>query len=169
MKRSEDDIDSLFKLPLDEFTSARNALASRLKKSGNREEADRVKGLPKPSVSAWAVNQLYWNHRSKFNALLEAGARVAQTHAAQLSGKPTDIREPLAVRREALQVLSRLAESVLRESGHSPAPDTLRRITTTLEALSAKTMSDAPLGRLTADAAAPGFPYQQVQSLEHEG
>ena len=30
----EDDVDALFRLPLAEFTGARNALAARLKKSG---------------------------------------------------------------------------------------------------------------------------------------
>src|SRR6185503_14162456 len=124
------DFDALFQLPLTEFTSARNALASRLKKMGQRDEAERVKELPKPSISAWAVNQLFWKHRDEFNALVEAGTRLAQAHAVQLSGKPADIREPLAARREALSILSRLAESLLRDAGHSPTPDIIRRITT---------------------------------------
>jgi len=54
----EDEIDALFKLPLGEFTPARNALAARLKKAGEQAEADAVKALPKPSVAAWVVNQL---------------------------------------------------------------------------------------------------------------
>jgi hypothetical protein len=57
------DVDALFKLPLDEFTSARNALAAQLKKVGKQAEAIEVKALVKPSVSAWVVNQLYWQQR----------------------------------------------------------------------------------------------------------
>ncbi|HET9787557.1 MAG TPA: hypothetical protein VFP47_10510, partial [Pyrinomonadaceae bacterium] len=58
----DDELDTLFKLPLAEFTSARNTLAARLKKTGHGDEAVLVQALAKPSISAWTVNQLYWNH-----------------------------------------------------------------------------------------------------------
>ena len=53
-----DEIDQLFALPLDEFTAARNELARRLKQDGDAEAAEGVRGLAKPTVAAWAVNQL---------------------------------------------------------------------------------------------------------------
>src|SRR5688500_20219066 len=59
----EEEIDALFRLPLAEFTSERNTLAARLKKEKRINDAERVKLLGKPSISAWAVNQLYWEHR----------------------------------------------------------------------------------------------------------
>src|SRR5262249_828314 len=142
----ESELDALFQLPLSEFTSARNALASRLKKAGRRGEAARVQELSKPSVSAWAVNQLYYKHRNEFDASVPGGGRVAEAHAGQISGKSSDLRELTFARRQALSVLSRLAESLLQEAGHSPAPDTMRRITTTLEALSSNASSDPPPG-----------------------
>ncbi len=46
--------DELFRLPLSEFTAARNALAAKLKKDGDSAESDRIKALSKPPVSAWA-------------------------------------------------------------------------------------------------------------------
>ena len=73
MKSTDSDIDALFQLPPGEFTAARNALASRLKKGGHADEAEAVKALPKPSVSAWAVNQLFWKHRKPFDRLMAAG------------------------------------------------------------------------------------------------
>jgi hypothetical protein len=82
------DIDALFQAPLVEFTASRNELAARLKKAGRREEADRVKGLAKPSVSAWVVNQLYWKHQHAFNELLLAGKR-APISSEQASGHDT--------------------------------------------------------------------------------
>src|SRR5204862_2800665 len=102
--------DDLFQLPLAEFTAARNALAARMKKTGQIEEANRVKAMSKPSVSAWAVNQIYWKNRDAFDNLMRAGAQVVHAHALQLAGKPADTRVPLAARREALATLSRLAE-----------------------------------------------------------
>ena len=157
MKKLDADVDALFKLPLAEFTGARNALAARLKQSGQRNEANLVKTLAKPSISAWAVNQLYWRHREDFDKLLAAGERVRQ--ASRLAGKVANMRGALDARREALSHLSDLADSVLSDAGHNPAPDTLRRITTTLEALSAHaSLSDGPtLGRLTQDVDPPGF------------
>ena len=71
----EDEIDALFTLPLTEFTSVRNTLAARLKKEKRTDEAERVKLLTKPPVSAWAVNQLYWNHRELFDQLIASGER----------------------------------------------------------------------------------------------
>jgi hypothetical protein len=155
----EDELDALFKLPLTEFTVARNALATRLKKTGRGDEAQRVKALVKPSISAWAVNQLYWKHRDAFDRLTATGERFTRAQASQLAGKNADTRGPLAERRDALLELSRLAGALLRDARHNPTPDTMRRITTTLEALSTgSSLSDAPsAGRLTDDIGPPGF------------
>ena len=148
-----DDVDALFKLPLAEFIDARNTLARQLKQSGRADDANLVKTLTKPSVSAWSVNQLYWNHRDEFEMLLAAGRRFRK---AQTSGKIADMRDSLHARSEALLQLSELASSLLSDAGHSPAPSTVHRITTTLEALSA--LSDGPtLGRLSQDVDPPGF------------
>jgi hypothetical protein len=149
----EDDLNELFKLPLAEFTAARNALAARLKQSGRANDANLVKTLAKPSVSTWTVNQLYWNHRDAFERLLAAGQRFRK---AQTSGKVADMRGSLDARREVLLDLSDLAAALLRDAGHSPAPDTIHRVTTTLEAISAN--ADGPtLGRLSQDVDPPGF------------
>jgi hypothetical protein len=165
----ENDVDALFRLPLAEFTGARNALAARLKKSGREEEkaeAARVKTLAKPSISAWAVNQLYWNHREAFDRLIASGERFHKAQTSRSAGKVADMRAALDDRRQALTHLSDLATSLLRDAGpnpgHNPAPDTIRRITTTLEALSAYAQRPdgrhpGGRGRLTADVDPPGF------------
>jgi hypothetical protein len=162
----EADVDALFRLPLAEFTGARNTLAARLKKSGHGDEAIRVKTLAKPSVSAWAVNQLYWNHREAFDRLIESGERFHKAQGSRGSGKIADMRTALAARREALAQLSDLATALLRDAGpnpgQSPTPDTVHRITTTLEAMSAyASRTDARHsgrpGRLTHDIDPPGF------------
>jgi hypothetical protein len=155
----EPDLDQLFRLPLGEFTPARNTLATRLKKEGHKDESERVKGLPKPSVSAWAVNQLYWKRRQDFDALIDIGNRFRQAQGAQLAGKAGDLRELLDSRREMLSRLTRQAAAVLRESGHNPTPDMIRRITTTLDALATYgSLPQAPrAGRLTDDLDPPGF------------
>src|SRR5215218_2203004 len=155
----EDDIDALFRLPLAEFTGERNALAARLKKEGRRNDADRVKLLGKPSISAWTVNQLYWDHREVFNQLMATGKRLRPAHKLRLAGKVAGMRDSLDARREVLVQLADLAAELLRDAGSNPSPDTLRRVTTTLEALSAYALlSDGPTpGRLTNDLDPPSF------------
>jgi hypothetical protein len=158
-RKLDEDVDSLFKLPLAEFTGARNALAARLKQAGRGNDANLVKALAKPSISAWAVNQLYWNHREPFDGLLAAGERIRQGQGSGRARKVTDMRGSLETRRKALSHLSDLATSLLIDAGHSPTSDTIRRITTTLEALSAHaSLSDGPTpGRLAQDVDPPGF------------
>ena len=152
-------MDELFRLPLSEFTAARNALAAKLKKEGDSEESDRIKALSKPPVSAWVANQLYWKHRSAFDRLFAAGEQFRNAQAAQLAGKSADLRGPLDARREALGELTKLAAEILHEAGHPSSPETMRRIMTTLEALATYgTHSGAPpAGRLTGDIDPPGF------------
>lgn len=158
-KSAADDMDTLFQLPLPEFTAARNAMSARLKKGGDAGEAERVKALTKPSVPAWAVNQLFWKHRIAFDRLLDAGERFRKAQTAQLAGKSADLRAPLEARRSALSELTTHASRMLAEAGNTAAPDTMRRITTTLEALSTYAgIQDTPQpGRLTDDVQPPGF------------
>jgi DNA repair exonuclease SbcCD ATPase subunit len=151
------DLDALYQLPLAEFTAARNALAARMKKAGG--DVDAVKSLPKPSVSAWAVNQLFWRHRPQLDRLLAAGDRFRDAQAAQLAGKSADLREPIEARREALSELTRLAAALLQEGGSAASPDMMRRVTTTLEALAVygRHAGAPPAGRLHDDVDPPGF------------
>ena len=152
----EDEIDALFRLPLAEFTGARNTLASRLKQERRPNDAERVKLLSKPSISAWTVNQLYWNHREEFDQLIATGKRFGPARVAR---KAAGMRDSLDARREVLIELSDLATALLRDAGHNPAQDTIRRIVTTLEAMSAYALlPDGPIpGRLTQDLDPPSF------------
>jgi len=155
----EDDVDALFKLPLAEFTGARNELAARLKREGRADDSNFVKAFAKPSISAWAVNQLHWSHREVFDRLLASSQRFRQSKTSQPATRMADLRGSLDARREALSHLSDLATVLLRKAGHNPTPDTIHRITTTLEALSAHaTLSGGPTpGRLTHDVDPPSF------------
>jgi hypothetical protein len=151
--------DELFRLPLSEFTAARNALAAQLKKDGDSEESERIKALSKPPVSAWVVNQLFWKHRTAFDRLFAAGEQFRNAQAAQLAGKSADLRGPLDARREALGELTKLAAEILRDADHPSSPEMMRRIMTTLEALATygNHSGAPPAGRLTADIDPPGF------------
>ena len=157
--QATDPADSLYSLPLTAFIAARNELATSLKKAGKADEAERVRGLARPVVSAWAVNQLYWHERPLFDALLEAGDRFRAAQQTQLAGNKADLVGALAARRDAVAALARAAARRLHTDGYTPTPDMLRRVTTSLEALASYGRSaEAPRhGRLVADVPPPGF------------
>ena len=153
------DIDDLFQLPLTEFTAARNALAATLTAAGRTGNAAAVKALPKPPLSAWTVNQLYWRHRKTFDQLMATGKRLRNAQASQLAGKDGELRAPIEAHRAVLGEITRLAAALIRDTDHIPTPELTRRITTTLEALaiSGSRSSVPPAGCLTSDVDPPGF------------
>jgi hypothetical protein len=158
-KADDEEVDALFQLSPPEFVAARNALAAQLKKAGRDDLAGRVKSLPKPSISAWTVNQLYWKHRAAFDKLLASGERFRQAQASKLAGRSADLRRLLNERREELSAISKLAAEILQRSSGASPPNVIRRVTASLEALSAYgTLEGAPrAGRLVEDVDPPGF------------
>ena len=123
-----DEIDRLYQGPLDAFTDARNALA----KSARRAD---VKTLPKPSLPAWAVNQLYWHHRPVVDRLVAAADALRQQHQRTLAGESAEIHEAEQAHREALRDAAATARDVLTQGGHAITPATLDAIRDTLQAL----------------------------------
>ena len=133
-------IDQLYQLPLEEFTSARNALA---KDAG--ADAARVRALTKPPIAAWAVNQLHWRDSDTWNALIEASENARRAHKAVLSGRGGDVRAATSVHEEAADAALKKALALLADAGHPVTDATRQAIATTIRALPG---DEAP-GRLT--------------------
>ena len=144
--------DLVYGLPLDEFTAARNSAAKELRDQGLREEAERVKALAKPTLAAWAVNQLSRSHAAELDAFLAAAAAVRD---AQLSGKG-DARETVRRQRDALEVLVRAAQQAL---GGKSSGTVTTRVRQTLEsaAVDDEAAAEVRLGRLTKELEPLGF------------
>ena len=153
-RESDPEVDELFRLPLERFTEARNELAARLRAQGQGDRTAQVKALSKPSASAWAANQVYWNARPAFDALIRAGGRVRE--AQRRGAGAEELREATRARRDALQAALRGAEEALVSAGHGASPQVLRRVSATLEAL-ASGAGEGRAGALTGDLEAPGF------------
>jgi hypothetical protein len=134
------DIDQLYQLPLEEFTSARNALAK-----GAGKNAAAIRGLTKPPVPAWAVNQLYWRNRRTWDALVEAAENLRRANKAVLSGRSGDVRAAGQVHDEAVQDALKATLAILSSGGHPVTDATKQSILTTLRALP----GDEAAGRLT--------------------
>ncbi len=156
-----DEIDTLFALPLEEFTAARNALAQRLKKEGDAEAAEQVRGLAKPNVAAWAVNQLARSEPEAVRGLLNVAARLRAAQEGALKGRQTSdaLRTAQAEERDTVRKLTQRAEKILREAGRPASGPTLERISSTLRAAALSEPGRTLLreGRLTGDVEVSGF------------
>ncbi len=152
-----DPLDALFRAPRDRFVTLRNALVKQLRTAGDASGAAQVRALTKPNVSAWAVNQLWWTRRTDVEALLEAGRRQAK--AVRSAAGPTEHATAGQARRRALGTLMDAATEILTTAGNAATMATLRRISTTLEALAAHGVREGGPhpGRLSADLDPPGF------------
>ena len=121
LPRAADDSDQLYALAAEEFTAARDALAKRLKAAGDKETAAAVKQLARPTVAAWALNQLPRRHPEAVTALLDAGAELRRAQRRAMSGiTDAGMASASAVRREAVMDAARLAAAILTEAGKSP-------------------------------------------------
>src|SRR5690242_4117936 len=101
-------VETLYRGSLDTFVAERKRLAGELKASGDKEGAARLSKLGRPSISAWAVNQLWWHEREAFERLFASAEHVKK-------GK----REAAAEHREALAALRALAAARLVSAGHA--------------------------------------------------
>jgi hypothetical protein len=146
----DDQIDDLYRLPLAEFTSARNLLA----KSLSGDASKRVKALTKPTVVPWAVNQVYWRARATYDRLLKSGERLRAAQIAALEGRPADAREADTAHRRAIAAAVAEAERLASAAGAQPGADALAR---TFEALSLAATTTASPGRLTEPLQPAGF------------
>jgi hypothetical protein len=128
----DEELDRLYGLPLADFTKARNELAARLQKEGNSEGADRVKGLKKPTVPAWVLNQLAHRRSEDVRALLDAGAAVRRAHEAALRGEgAATLHEATTAHRAAVRELVHAAREIT-DDGRPPSQATLDRVSESL-------------------------------------
>jgi hypothetical protein len=153
------EIDRLYGLPLDEFVAERDALAKRLRAAGERETAEQVKALRKPTAGAWALNQAVRRRRSETEQLLEAGERLRASHEALLGGGGREgLRAAMERERELAAVLADCAEAIASETGKSGAALKERvRATLHAAALDEEVREELAQGRLVREREAVGL------------
>lgn len=150
---TEADVDALYRLPLAEFTKARNALAKRI----GGAEAKSVRALAKPTIVPWAVNQLYWRARPVYDQLLATGRSLREAQIGALEGRrgaADAVRRATDGHRRTLDsALSRVSQ-LAAAAGERPAADEVRRL---LETLSLASSHPEQPGRLTTVVRPAGF------------
>ena len=115
-----DDAVALFREVPERFITARDALVARLRDEGRSAEAASVKALRKPTVVAWALDQLVVRDADGLQALLDAGAGVRAAQQAALSSKrgaADRLRAAGVARRAAVADLAAVSIVALEEAG----------------------------------------------------
>jgi hypothetical protein len=153
-QNSEQEIDGLYGLPLDQFTPARDELARRLRADGDREGGEAVKRLRKPSLTAWALNQVRRADQSAVQELIAAGDRLRDAQERLISAGE---REPLgraaAEERARVESLAADAGELLAGAGHPVSAAAQNKLSSTLHAVASNAEARELLlsGRLVRD------------------
>jgi hypothetical protein len=153
-------VEELFELPPEDFVAARDRAARGMREQGDRSGADAVKRLRRPTVAAWALNQLARRNADDVGELLRAGEELRRAQGRAISERGGDeLREWAGHRRSLVRRLGEAAQAILEESGRGT--DAHREaIMRTLEAASADEEAGELLrkGRLVTEiSAAIGF------------
>jgi hypothetical protein len=126
----------LYGLPLERFTEERNTQAKMLRRERRRDEAAEVTKLRKPSVAAWAVNQLVRTQRREMEVLFDAGDALQKAQADLVAGQadPGTLRKAVDAERAAVDELTEKARGLLSIEGDELKASTLKRVSETLHA-----------------------------------
>lgn len=128
--------DDLYGLPLDRFIPERGALVKSLRAERRRDEAAAVAALRKPSLAAWAVNQVVRSQGASVQELFAAGDELRDAQARLLAGTGDGraLRAANERERAAVDELVRAAQGLLSSDGHELSPTVVERVAATLHA-----------------------------------
>jgi hypothetical protein len=157
-------IDGLYAGPPEEFVAARTALAKELRAAGDKEAADEVTGLRRPTLAAWALNQAGRRDPKGMDSFVAAAETLREAQDRALAGDRTgDLRNAVAERREAAARVVRAAAEAMRDAGRDPDPH-LPAMAATVDAAAADPEVGELLrqGRLGSEHAPVGFGMDEV-------
>ena len=146
-------------LPPADFTRARDERAKALRKEGRRDEADAVKALRKPTVAAWALNQLARRRAKDVERLVAAGEELRAAQEELLAGGDRKAFQSAAAKeREHVAKLAGEATELVSEAGERASPALQEKISETLHAaaLDEDTAEELRAGRLVREREAIG-------------
>jgi hypothetical protein len=133
-------LDDLYREHPSEFVAARDELAKGLRDEGDREEADRIKKLKRPSAAAWLLNRVALARPKVLKGFAKASDDLEKAQARALEGKDegaTKWRAAAAREREAAQAVIDAAEKAARDAGHPATKQALDLVDGTLRAAAA--------------------------------
>jgi hypothetical protein len=141
--------DELYGLPRQDFTPTRDARAADARRAGDRELAAAVKGLRRPTTSAWLTNMLVRHRPDQVVDLLDVGQALRDAQARLAAD---ELRRLSQERNRAVTALGREARRLAGQLGQAVSDDVERELVRTLEAGLADPAAGEAVrsGRLTA-------------------
>lgn len=149
--------DELYGLPPGDFTEVRNERAKEARAAGDRELAERIRRLRRPTLAAWASNLLVREQPEETGPLLRLGEALRTAHR-DLDGE--QLRELSAKQRQVVSALGRQAGQLTAQAGQRISEDVRHEVEETLHAALAdpRAAQEWARGRLTRPLTAPtGF------------
>ncbi|GAA2420619.1 hypothetical protein [Streptomyces coeruleofuscus] len=124
--------DELYALRPEEFTAARASAVAAARTAGDRELAERIGTLRKPSLAAWASNLLVRSRPGDVEPLLRLGEGLRHAHHAL---DRTQLRELSRQQHALIRALSAQARQLAVEAGHPIGEGVQREVENTLHAV----------------------------------
>jgi hypothetical protein len=112
MTTEPDDLDLLYSAPRERFVSLRNETAKRLRGEGRGDEAAEIAALRKPTLVAWALNEVSRSASDKVDELFEAQSSL------QAAGSAATLRTASQRRQAIMGELLSIAVEALEAGGH---------------------------------------------------
>jgi hypothetical protein len=130
-------LDELYRGEPKEFVAGRNGLAKELRAAGDREAAERVGKLRRPSAAAWMLNRVALESPEELHEFAAATAALEREQARAVEGDEgaaAGWREAAAREREATEAVVARAERLATDAGQAPNARTLDLVASTLRA-----------------------------------
>jgi hypothetical protein len=134
---AEERLDELYRGHPEEFVAARNELARELRAAGDRDAAERIKKLRRPSVAAWLINRTALSSPEPLEEFADASLQLQEAQARALDGDEgavDDWRAAAARERAASGAVVEAAASLARADGHPAGRRALELVAETLQA-----------------------------------
>jgi hypothetical protein len=134
---SDKHLDELYREPPGNFVATRNELVKELRADGDRDGAQRLKKLRRPTTTAWLINRVALDSPELVEEFAAASRAVeeAQTRALEGDDKATaEWRTAAARERDATAAVRDGAEQAARGAGQPANPRALELVVETLRA-----------------------------------
>ena len=150
-------MDELYAVRPEDFVAARTALVKELKADGRKDDAAAVAKLRRPSVAAWALNQVAREKPDLVETAIDAGEQLRAASDAAVAGRPGELRAATAAERTAANAVVKAAAAHLGARADATAPALLATIR--VAALDEEVADQLRRGVLVTEQEQPGFGF----------
>jgi hypothetical protein len=125
-------LDDLYTTPPPRFVARRAELAAEVTEAGDADDARRISGARRPTLSAWAANLLALSRRQESRQFLELGQALREAHETL---DRAQLKELSGQQWRVIAALSAQAAQLAGEAGHRLSESAQHEVESTLRAV----------------------------------